>query len=102
MVTRAQAITAGQAWGRTEFHYEGCTRTIGPRGGVTVKIETWRSNGACKTWSTRPAEYQLPIKYGFNGPYSYITERSASEFHLAADCPLNDTEGAVPALRGGE
>jgi len=37
MVTKDQAIGARQG---TEFHYRGCTRSIGPRGGVTTKIET--------------------------------------------------------------
>lgn len=84
MVTKEQAIAAHTHG--TEFHFGPCKIFVGPRGGRKVKIETWRTNGACKTWKTRPDEFSLPIKYGFNGPYHYITNRNASEFHLANDC----------------
>lgn len=95
MVTRDQAIAAGAAWGRTEFHANGCTRTIGARGGVKERTETWRSNGKCQTWKTRPEDFSLPIKYGFRGPYTYITPTNAHAMHLAAECPLLATEQAV-------
>lgn len=94
MITKDQAIATTAQWGHTEFHYGDCQRLVGPRGGVTVKIETWRTNGACKTWKTRPAEFSLPIKYGLRD-YSYITERNAGEFHLASDCPLNQPAEVV-------
>ncbi len=86
MVTREQAIAAGETWGRTEFHCGQCKQTIGPRGGIKEKHEVWRSNGKCKTWKTRPLEFSLPIKYGFNGPYAYLDQNNAADFHLACDC----------------
>lgn len=88
MVTKEQAINARH---RTEFHYGECKKTVGPRGGVTTKIEIWRANGQCKTWKTRPEEFQLPIKYGLRTG-SYITHRNAHEFHLASECPLDKEE----------
>lgn len=83
---KTQAIALGAAWGRVELHRGKCTRTVGPRGGITIKREVWRTNGKCKTWKMRPDHFELPIKYGFNGPYDYITPFNAAEFHLAADC----------------
>jgi hypothetical protein len=88
MVTKEQAIQAASQWGRAEFHWGDCKRIVGTRGGVTIRVEKWRVNGACKTWKTRPDEFSLPIKYGMRG-YSYITDRNAHEFHLADDCPLD-------------
>jgi hypothetical protein len=73
---------------RQELHYGECKRIIGPRGGITVKIEIWRVNGKCQTWKTRPEEFKLPIAYGLYD-HSYVTETNCSEFHLASDCPLN-------------
>ena len=81
MITREQAITS------REFHYGKCTCTVGPRGGKTVKVETWRRNGATKTWKTRPDEFSVPIKYGLYG-YSSIEHWDAAEWHAAEDCPL--------------
>lgn len=80
MVTKQQAMTA------REFHYGTCKLIVGPRGGTTDKREVWRANGACKLWKTRPDDFSLPIKYGFNGPYSYINNLNAEEFHVAAEC----------------
>ena len=89
MVTKEQAIKAGNGWDRTEFHYGKCSKRIGPRGGVKHSIERWRSNGKCKTWKTRPEEFRLPIKYGLN-IYSYLDNNSCEDFHLASECPLNE------------
>lgn len=83
MVTKEMAMAAGY---RDEFHYGNCIDTTGPRGGQTSHREVWRVNGACKTWKTRPDEFSLPVKYGFRGPYSYITQANAADFHAAADC----------------
>lgn len=82
MVTKDQAMT------ETEFHYGECVRTVGPRGGVTERVEHWRPNGALKVWKTRPDEWRLPIKYGMRG-YSYIDQYNADQFHVAGECPLN-------------
>ena len=82
MVTREQALTT------REFHYGHCRRDVGPRGGITIRIEEWRANGACRTWKTRPAEFELPIKYGLR-TCGYLHQDNADEFHTAADCPIN-------------
>jgi|SRR5215471_10940848 len=98
MVTREQAIQAGDGFGRTEFHYGECIKTVGPRGGETLQVETWRSNGRCTTWKTRPAEFRLPLKYGFKGPYMYLDQGNAGLFHRAEDCsPTVKTKGATSA-----
>ena len=81
MVTKAQALTA------SEFHYGTCTRTVGKRGGVTIRIETWRRNGATQTWVTRPDDFRVPIKFGLK-TCSAIYPWNAAEFHTAEDCPL--------------
>lgn len=70
-VTKEDCIKGGV------FHHGDCT----PK-----KAYRWRSNGACKTWVTRPDEFRLPIKFGLRS-YDYITERNASMFHRAEDCP---------------
>lgn len=85
MITKAQAVELGNRQG-TEIHYGECVRTVGPRGGETLKIERWRSNGGCKLWKTRPEEFSLPIKWGYKGPYSYLTQDNAGDFHLGQDC----------------
>lgn len=71
-----------------EYHYGQCTRIVGPRGGVRETREVWRRNGATKTWRTRPGHFSIPVKYGYRGPYSYITHENAADFHVWIDCPL--------------
>jgi hypothetical protein len=73
---------------REEIHYSTCKRTVGPRGGETVKVETWRVNGACKIWKTRPLEFSVPIKFGLYAS-SYLTDRNGEDFHLASECNLS-------------
>lgn len=91
MVTPEQVTTG--SW-YAEYHYGQCTRTVGPRGGITERIVRCRPNGAVKTWKTRPGEFRLPIKHGLRD-CAYITQSNAHLFHAAADCPLNATEAAV-------
>lgn len=81
MLTIEQALTAD------EFHADGCTRTVGPRGGVRTYIMAYRRNGATKTWITRPGHFRVPVKYGMHG-YSSITHNEVSHMHAATDCPL--------------
>ena len=81
-LTRDQAINA------REFHSGLCTKTVGPRGGVRISQEVWRRNGATKTWSTRPDEYMVPIKYGLYD-YARVWHHDANRFHASEDCPLN-------------
>lgn len=86
MITRDQALTADT------FHHGECRTDVGPRGGVKFTVERWRRNGSTKTWKTRPDDFQVPIKYGLRG-YAYITEGSASAFHVASDCPIDELRG---------
>ena len=81
MITKEQALTA------TLFHENGCSRTVGPRGGVMVSMHPWRRNGKTQTWKTRPDDFRVPIKRGLYD-YGYLTHNNASSFHTNADCPL--------------
>lgn len=97
MITRAQALAADY---RTEFHAGECVKTIGPRGGERLKIETWRVNGKCQTWKRSPERFSLPLKYGFNGPYTYLDETNAHLFHPATECvPTVRDERPAVAIR---
>lgn len=83
-------------------HYTGrqeCTRKVGPRGGVTAKIVECRVSGQPTTWKRTPSRVQVPVKFGMY-ENSYITESNLHEWHLASECPLNDTiigEGVPPS-----
>ena len=90
MVTKDQALTC------SEFHYGTCHRSVGPRGGVTEKSEIWRRNGKTQTWKTRPNEFRVPLNHGLYA-YGQMDERSASKFHTADDCPLNDERMKITA-----
>ena len=82
-------ITKEQALSESVFHYGTCTRTVGPRGGVTERVEHWRRNGSTQTWKTRPEEFSVPVRYGMRSTgYIRLTHLNASEFHAEADCPL--------------
>lgn len=74
-----------------EFHYTGrheCSRTTGPRGGITEHVTRVRRSGKTQTWKTRPDEFRVPIKYGLYES-GEITQANAADFHAAEDCPLN-------------
>lgn len=81
MLTRERALTS------TEFHCGPCERRVGPRGGVTERVERWRRNGATRTWRRDPQRWEVPVKHGL---YQYATIRSsdAERWHAAEDCPL--------------
>jgi hypothetical protein len=81
-------LTLQQALEAREFHEDGCTKTIGPRGGQTLRQYVWRRNGRTQTWRTRPGEFRIPVKFGMRS-YDYITDREAPRFHTPEDCPLN-------------
>lgn len=88
MVTKEQLL-AMNAYG--ELHYTGrhdCTRTIGPRGGVTENITHVRLSGRCKTWKRDQARFYQPVKYGLYES-AYIDERNQADWHVPSDCPLN-------------
>ena len=85
-VTKEQAINARYD---ATFHFTGrkpCERITGPRGGVREQVTRVRVSGACKTWSTRPDEFRLPVKYGLYESGA-INHDNAHEFHSPADCP---------------
>ena len=85
MVTKEQALTA------ETFHYTGqhlCTRTTGPRGGVTEHITIARRNGRTQTWQRAPGRFRVPVKHGLR-TYGAITEWNADQWHTADTCPLN-------------
>lgn len=76
MVTKEQAMTAG-----TFYHVR-----LTNRDGTAVRC---RANGKCKTWKTRPGEFQLPVKYGLKDCF-YISERNAGEWVIADPTSLDD------------
>ena len=80
-------ITLSQVLTAREFHYGECKRTVGPKGGETVKVERWRRNGETKVWKTRPGDFRVPIKFGLR-TCSYLTPSNVDQFHVAEDCPI--------------
>lgn len=83
MITREQALNLHS---RAELHCGECKHIISARGAERFKSEVWRVNGACKTLKRQPDVFVLPIKYGFKGPYMYVTDANASEWHVASEC----------------
>ena len=72
----------------TVMHYApACKRTVGPKGGVTVKNERWRFSGAAQTWKTRPADVRRPIKHGLKISY-VIDHTNMADFVLERECPV--------------
>ena len=92
MITREQALHS-QA-----FHFEDgpkgpCSRTVGPRGGVTESIVRARRNGMTQTWKTRPDEFRIPVKYGIRARDQFsIHEYDANRWHAEEACPLLQAE----------
>ena len=86
MVSREQALTA------SEFHFGKCTCPVGPRGGRTIKVETWRRNGATVLWKRDPKAFRVPIKFGLR-ECSYLDNGNARSFHVAEECPLREESG---------
>lgn len=80
-------VTLDSALTNREFHLNGCTRTVGPRGGIQEKVVRVRANGQVKTWKTRPGVFRLPIKHGLY-TYGAIESGNAEKFHPACECPL--------------
>lgn len=71
MITRDQAIAAGDAWHVSFYHV-----TLRNRDGSALSC---RVNGKCKIWKRLPKAFQLPVKYGFKECF-YLTERNAHEW----------------------
>lgn len=87
MVTKEQLFNAD---GMVHLHYTGkhrCSKTVGPRGGVTVNVTEVRQSGSIKTWKTRPNDFHMPVKYGLRESW-YVDQDNAKDFHLASECPL--------------
>lgn len=81
MVTKEQALT------EDNFHFGTCSKHIGPRGGVKIKVVKVRRSGMTKTWKRSPERFRTPIKYGMCES-SYIREDNCDRFHCAKDCPI--------------
>lgn len=87
MVTLAQLQAASaRTGGRVQLHVDGCRKTVGPRGGIMVKLARARQAGRIQTWKTRPGDFRMPILIGFVG-HDTITPAVAQYWHLAEDCP---------------
>ena len=62
---------------------------------------TWwecRRNGKTKLWKTRPDDYCIPVKCGFNA-YDYITQQSL--FCQPGDGPMTDFQLVSMCLPNG-
>lgn len=91
MITKTQALALGYG---DVVHFTGrhdCSRTTGPRGGMTERITRAKVTGAVQTWKTRPAEFRVPVKAGMRD-YGAIHHYDAGNWHLAAECPLQQVE----------
>ena len=73
MLTKEQAIKAGEYSGTVLHHATA-------KGGDGTPARC-RSNGKCKTWKTRPDDFQLPVKYGIKMCF-YITPANADSWNL--------------------
>ena len=71
-MTKSQALTLAH---RDELHHI----TQKNADGTPLRC---RVNGKCKTWKTRPSEFQLPVKYGLKTCF-YITHENAHEWEVA-------------------
>ncbi len=87
MITKSQALSLGYG---DILHYTGrhaCSRTVGPRGGVTEKVTAVRVTGRCQTWKTRPEDFRLPVKYGLRES-SAIEHTNSGDWHTVENCPM--------------
>lgn len=71
------------------IHYNGCSKSVGPRGGVTTKIERYRPASQVKTWKRSPERFAFTVKFGMSPRTYEINESNCAQFHLEAACPLN-------------
>ncbi len=89
MVTKDQLLALHYG---AELHYTGqhdCTRTVGPRGGVTERITRVRQSGRVKTLKRDAERFEMPVKYGLYESAT-VDNRNAGNSHLPCDCPLNE------------
>jgi hypothetical protein len=68
-------------------HLNGCTRVVGPRGGVKVTIIEARRNGKTRTWKRDANRIEFPVKRGLR-EYFTIGQHDLDRFHIPEDCPL--------------
>ena len=78
-------ISKEDAMLESHFHFGTCYKTIGIRGGETLKVVKVRRNGKTQTWKRDADRFRIPIKHGL---YSYgeITQDNAGSFHCEKDC----------------
>jgi hypothetical protein len=69
MITKAIAMSLG---GRATLYHA----TVRNSDGTAARC---RVNGKCKTWKTRPEDFQLPVKHGLRDCF-YITPHNAAEW----------------------
>ena len=69
MITIKQAVAA---YYRQEFHHA----KVNNADGTPARC---RVNGKCKTWKTRPNDFQLPVKYGLRDCF-YITPINSKDW----------------------
>jgi len=89
MITKEQAASLNH---RDIVHFIGrqqCTRTVGPRGGVTIKVVECRVNGNLKTWVRDPERWVLPVKHGMR-EYGAVSNTNNYDWHVASECPINN------------
>lgn len=53
-------------------------RTLKNRDGTPLRS---RTNGRCKTWKTRPQDFELPMTTGFRTHF-YLTPRNADKWEV--------------------
>jgi hypothetical protein len=83
-------VTIDQAMTVNDFHYTGrhtCSKTVGPRGGVTTRIVEVRRSGKTQTWKRDVSRFRVPVKYGLYES-GEITEQNAGDWHVAGECPV--------------
>jgi hypothetical protein len=68
-----------------ELHHGECIKTVGVRGGETLKQEFWRVNGQLKLWKRSPEKFELPLKHGLYN-YGYLNPSNIGNFHLPSEC----------------
>ncbi len=72
MINKKQALKLNH--GRVIYH-----KKLRNADGSAVRA---RVNGMCKTWKTRPTEFQIPMVHGLKD-YFYLSHHNAGEWSLA-------------------
>lgn len=75
MVTKQECVWAGEHGAEFEYLHGTYARS--------KELKRVRVSGKCKTWKTRPDEFQLPVKYGMYESL-YITHGNAKDFQLTS------------------